>query len=52
MGGGWEGEGGAKYDSCRFLAFETGWEVVLLPPDGSTGRVLGLFVVGCKLKCI
>lgn len=37
MGGGLEGEGGAKDDACRFLASETGWEVVLLPPDGSPG---------------
>lgn len=38
MGGGWEGEGGAKDDSCRFLAFETGWEVVLLPPVEALGE--------------
>lgn len=52
MGGGWEGEGGAKDASCRFLAFETGWEVVLLPPNGSPGRALGFLVVGRQLKSI
>lgn len=36
----------------RFLAFETGWEVVPLPQNGNTGRGLGLPGVGSWLKCI